>query len=298
MINYISKLRVLPDISDDETTIGSNREGFRMPLARLNRLISRRGAASAEKAVVATESPRVSLGAAAMPPGIRAYVIGDIHGRDDLLEDLLARIAAHRAEHDHVESQVIFLGDYIDRGPMSAEVVDRVLDLSRDGGRVITLKGNHEQAMMAFLQDPMKGKRWLHYGGDATLRSYGVEVDLANLNEHAIDRISRSFRKKLPEAHLQFFGTLVNSYTLGDYHFVHAGVDPASPLDEQREHDMLWIRDSFLNHTGLYEKVIVHGHSINPEPEFLDNRIGIDTGAFYSNVLTCLVLEGDRKEIL
>lgn len=294
----ISKLRPLPVDTDNKSQAGPNRKIFWMPLARLNRLISRRPAPAIGKPADVPERPRISLKEAALPAGHRAYVVGDIHGRADLLAPLLERIAADRARHNDRQSHIIFLGDYVDRGPTSKDVVDMMIDLSRADSSIIMLKGNHEAAMMTFLQDPLKGKRWLHYGGDTTLKSYGVDVDLAALDEKSIDRIIRSFRRKLPDSHLQFFGTLQSSFTLGDYFFVHAGVDPANPVDEQREHDMLWIRNSFLSHEGLYEKVIVHGHSIIPEPEFKENRIGIDTGAFYSNVLSCLVLEGDRKEIL
>jgi|TARA_R100000149_G_C5871003_1_gene134984 serine/threonine protein phosphatase 1 len=294
----VSNMRTFPILTDNGLRQQQNRKIFSMPLARLSRLISRRAADVGEKDGETTARQQISMNGAAMPDGHRAYVIGDIHGRKDLLLPLLDRIDADRARHRDAKNHLIFLGDYIDRGPMSAGVIDKMLELMEAENSIITLKGNHEAAMMTFLQDPVKGKRWLHYGGDATLKSYGVDVDLAKLDEKSIHRITRSFKKSLPDSHLQFIGMLNSSHTLGDYFFVHAGIDPTNPIDGQREHDLLWIRDSFLSHEGLYEKVVVHGHSIIPEPEFRENRIGIDTGAFYSNVLTCLVLEGDRKEIL
>lgn len=275
-----------------------NRKIFSMPFARLNRLMPWRTADADVRSADKPLHEQISVKAATLPPGHRAYVIGDIHGRKDLLLPLLDRIEADKAHHRDVKCHLIFLGDYIDRGPMSGGVIDKILELVEIDSSIITLKGNHEAAMMTFLQDAVNGKRWLHYGGDATLKSYGIDVDLARLDEKSIHRIVRSFKKSLPDSHLKFIGMLKNSHTLGDYFFVHAGINPAQPIDGQREHDLLWIRDAFLSHGGLYEKVIVHGHSIIPEPEFKENRIGIDTGAFYSNILTCLVLEGDRKEIL
>ena len=265
-----------------------------MPLAKLNRFISRR---SAEEAEAAAPEP-VSVAAAGMPAGQRAYVIGDIHGRQDLLSVLLDRIASDREQHKETDSFLVFLGDYVDRGPASSDVIDMLLDLKQQEKNVITLKGNHEAAMMSFLQEPMKGKRWLHYGGDATLRSYGIDLALADLTEEKIREAGKKLKKNLPDSHLQFITSLETSHMAGDYFFVHAGIDPDRSIENQKEHDLLWIRDNFLGHTGLFEKVIVHGHSIIPEPEFKDNRIGIDTGAFYSNILTCLVLEGNSKEIL
>ncbi len=269
-----------------------------MPLTRLNRFISRRSTNLAEAKPDDFAGGPVSLKSATLPEGQRAYVIGDIHGRKDLLLPLLDRIDRDRSHRNDVRTHLIFLGDYVDRGPMSSGVIDQMLDIVNSDMNVIALKGNHEAAMMSFLQDPVKGKRWLHYGGDATLRSYGVDIDLAGLSEETIVKAGRRLKKNLPDSHLKFIGTLKSGHSMGDYFFVHAGIEPGTAIDEQREHDLLWIRDSFLAHEGLYEKVVVHGHSIIPEPEFRENRIGIDTGAFYSNILTCLVLEGDRKEIL
>ncbi|MDF2368159.1 metallophosphoesterase family protein [Sneathiella sp.] len=265
-----------------------------MPLARLNKFISRRPTEESETAPPSS----VSVTAARMPEGQRAYVIGDIHGRKDLLTPLLEQIAMDRARREDAQAHLIFLGDYVDRGPDSSAVIDLLLELKQTEMNVITLKGNHEAAMMSFLQDPMKGKRWLHYGGDATLRSYGIDLVLAELTEEKIREAGKKLKKNLPDSHLQFISSLGASHVMGDYFFVHAGIEPGRPVDDQKEHDLLWIRDDFLEHTGLFDKVIVHGHSIIPEPEFKDNRIGIDTGAFYSNILTCLVLEGESKEIL
>ncbi len=257
---------------------------------RLNRLISKRSPID--------EVEPVSLDTAAMPPDHRAYVIGDIHGRNDLLRLLLDRISADMAKKKKVKTDLVFLGDYVDRGQDSRGVIETILKLDLPGVNIVTLKGNHEESMLCFLSEPVKGKRWLHYGGDSTLRSYDVEITPGTATEVNIKTAAKKFKKLIPDTHRQFLKDLDDRYIAGDYFFVHAGIDPGESLDNQAAHDLLWIRDEFLLHDGLYEKVIVHGHSIIPEPEFKQNRIAIDTGAFYSNTLTCLVLEGKDKEIL
>ena len=233
-----------------------------------------------------------------MPEGERAYVIGDVHGRNDLLRCLLDRITVDAAARETGKTHLIFLGDYVDRGRESAGVIETILNLEMPEMNVVALKGNHETCMLAFLDDPIKGKRWLHYGGDATLRSYGIEVSVCDLTEEKIKDAAGKFEKTLPVSHREFLEKLNDKLVIGDYFFVHAGIDPGRSLEKQKARDLHWIRDEFLSHQGLYEKIIVHGHSIIPEPEFKSNRIGIDTGAFYSGNLTCLVLEGTDKDIL
>ncbi|TNE41541.1 MAG: serine/threonine protein phosphatase [Alphaproteobacteria bacterium] len=261
-----------------------------IPFMRFNRLIPR-------KPQDEPEGP-VSLDTAKMPDGHRAYVIGDIHGRNDLLQDLLQKIADDYKSRSTAKGHLVFLGDYIDRGRHSREVINTLLSLNLADMKIVSLRGNHETAMQAFLDDPVRGKRWLYYGGDATLSSYGIDVALCNLTEEDILEAGHRLKMAMPSAHSNFLNGLVDSHILGDYFFVHAGVDPCESLDKQDPHDLHWIRDEFLDHEGLYEKIIVHGHSISATPEFRNNRIAIDTGAFYSNLLTCLVLEGSEKVIL
>ncbi|PHQ72035.1 MAG: metallophosphoesterase [Sneathiella sp.] len=261
-----------------------------MAFSKLNKLMPMRKAK--------TGGTRISVAAAEMPEGYCAYVIGDIHGRNDLLVPLLANIAADAVKRSALNTHLIFLGDYVDRGPASAAVIDTILDLDLPQMNIVTLNGNHEASMLTFLDDPLKGKRWLHFGGDATVQSYGIDISVGELTSEDIVSVREKLQKALPDRHRAFLEGLVESYTLGDYFFAHAGIDPTVALSAQKERDLLWIRDEFLLHGDAYEKVIVHGHSITPAPEFKTNRIGIDTGAFYSNKLTCLVLDGKNKDIL
>ncbi len=262
-----------------------------MAFSKINRLISR----TKDKE---DDSATVSLAAASMPKDHIAYVVGDIHGRNDLLLPLLERIERDAAIRNSAKTDLIFLGDYVDRGSMSKAVIDTILDLDLPKMNIVTLNGNHETSMLAFMADPLRHRRWLHYGGEATLRSYGVEFSFGEIDSEKIKEVATQLDKAVPTRHKAFLSSLVDSYSAGDYFFAHAGVDPKQPLKDQKLKDLLWIREEFLDCTDMFEKVIIHGHSITTSPEFKENRIGIDTGAFYSNTLTCLVLDGETKEIL
>ncbi|MCR9212711.1 MAG: metallophosphoesterase [Proteobacteria bacterium] len=233
-----------------------------------------------------------------MPNDRCAYVVGDIHGRNDLLLPLLDRIVEDAAHRSKPHTDLIFLGDYVDRGGMSKEVIDTIIDLNLPDINIVTLNGNHEASMLMFMEDPIRNRRWLHYGGEATLRSYGIEFSFGEVEEENIQSAATALSKAVPDRHKKFLNSLVDSYSVGDYFFVHAGVDPSLSLKDQKPRALYWIRDEFLAHEDAYEKIVVHGHSISKTPEFKSNRIGIDTGAFYSNTLTCLVLDGNSKEIL
>jgi serine/threonine protein phosphatase 1 len=232
-----------------------------------------------------------------IPEGLRIYAVADIHGRVDLLETLLSTIAedCRRAPQ---AVRIIFLGDYVDRGPFSCHVLDLLTgpSLPRDGA--VFLKGNHEDALLAFLDDPMSGPPWFALGGMATLSSYDVRVP-CNLPSHErLDRLRDQFQRALPPDHLRFLRSLRLAETVGDYFFVHAGVDPRVPLDDQAVSDMLTIRDRFLDWERPLDKVIVHGHSVSSEPVFKSWHIGIDTAAFATGRLACLALEGTDRWIL
>ncbi len=231
------------------------------------------------------------------PHNHRVYVVGDIHGRADLLLKLLEMIAADAAETAK-EKVLIYLGDFIDRGPQSRDVVETVRKGPLAGFRQFALRGNHEEAMLSFLDDPIDGAGWLQYGGMETLMSYGVTVHAGVPSPDRLQAAANALREALPAEHLGFLSELYDFFVLGDYMFVHAGINPRRPLDRQRPHDLRWIRDPFIGYTGLYDKVIVHGHTITEKSEFRQNRIGIDTGAYFSGVLTCLVLEEDMKRLL
>jgi len=234
----------------------------------------------------------------AAPGGSRLYAVGDIHGRADLLESLIEQITADAASHPDTAKRLIFLGDYVDRGPASSAVIDLVLDNTPPGIEVVRLMGNHEEMMLRFLADIAVGRTWMMNGGDATLRSYGVEPPSLFSGAPALHRAQQHFAERLPARHLSFLQGLAISHTEGDYLFVHAGVRPGVALDRQRTEDLLWIRDEFLASNRDFGKVVVHGHSISLDPEFRANRIGIDTGAYATGRLSCLVLEGNRRAFL
>lgn len=232
-----------------------------------------------------------------LPENIRVYCIGDIHGRDDLLAEILNKITDDASTFTG-RALVIFLGDYIDRGENSREVLEILLNQSIPGFEYVYLRGNHEQTLLDFLQEATVAQSWVMYGGQATLASYGVKVTSILFKRNEFIRIQRELLANLPEAHRQFIANTVLSYSIGSYFFVHAGIKPKVPLALQRVEDMLWIRDEFLSSKKQFKKCIVHGHSISSEVEMLPNRIGIDTGAYSSGILTCLVLQEDQRRLL
>ena len=237
-----------------------------------------------------TDEPEISI------DDIRLYVIGDIHGRSDLLDRIADEIHADFKGNGGRECLTVTLGDYVDRGPDSRGVLDR---LSRNPfpGRYIALRGNHEALLTDFLQRPLVADTWRHLGGLETLHSYGIAVNEL-MRGKGYAEATRALNGALPEEHLAFLSSLKNSITLGEYFFCHAGVRPGVPLDRQNNNDLLWIRNEFLNSDFVYEKMVIHGHSPNEWPEVKPNRINIDTGAFATGRLTCLVIEGGRGRFL
>lgn len=252
-------------------------------------------------------APRTAEGDPRVPRGTRVYAIGDIHGRLDLLDILhravLADYETARAKSPGVRRAIlIHLGDYVDRGPESRGVVERIATLALPGFDIVNLKGNHEDFFIRFMAEKPGHSStfevWSLNGATETLRSYGIEVSAEPHEVEDIDRIRRETIQKVPPAHKRFLKNLVLRKTVGDYLFVHAGIDPESPLSRQKIGDLLWIRDRFLTNPGPFGKVVVHGHTIFSTPEVLDHRIGIDTGAYYSHRLTCLVLAGAERYFL
>ncbi len=227
-----------------------------------------------------------------IPENCRAYIIGDIHGRLDLLQQMHAMIAKEMASlPEEMVKVVVYLGDYVDRGPDSRGVIDLLLEQPLSGCQSIHLKGNHEAEMQDFLSNPVGGHTWTAHGGMATALSYKVKVQ-ARIS--ATDRM-KELRDKLvttiPTAHQAFISDLRIRYEIGDYLLVHAGVRPGVALAKQRPIDLLWIREPFLSNDKPLGKCIVHGHTIREKPEITPFRIGIDTGAYHTGRLTCLVLE-------
>jgi serine/threonine protein phosphatase 1 len=233
-----------------------------------------------------------------LPAGQRVYAIGDIHGRADLLKRLLKLIEDDNRRAAPARVTIVYLGDYIDRGPASREVVDIVMAPHKGADRVVWLRGNHEDALLAFIDDHQRGRLWLEYGGMATLHSYGVRIPPGVAAQERFPLMARQFAALLPSEHRAFYHGLSLSETIGDYFFVHAGVNPRQPIDAQEAYDLTTIRSPFLEWGRKLEKIVVHGHSIAPEPEFRAWRIGIDTGAYATGHLTCLALEGTSQRIL
>ena len=242
-----------------------------------------------------TGAPAVTIDTAAVPTDHRVYVIGDIHGRADLLDELAGAIERDLA-HAPPKLETILLGDYIDRGRDSSRVIDR-LQRGDFPTPMRFLRGNHEAMFLRFLTDPKELDRWRRYGGLETISSYEVSVSDA-MRGTGYDKVRTDLQGRLPSEHLTFIEFTVLHWAIGDFFFCHAGVRQGVPLDAQREEDLLWIREEFLSNSRPYDKVIVHGHTPVPAPEFKQNRIGIDTGAFATGVLTCLVLEGHEKRLL
>lgn len=230
------------------------------------------------------------------PPEHTIYAIGDIHGRLDLLKRLCAKIVSHAQGRP---AEIIFLGDYIDRGPDSAGVVDYLLSNPFPASMWCTyLKGNHEATLLEFLSNPMVGSSWVQYGGGETLLSYGVRTPLGRLDEQVWAQACADLAHRMPESHLAFYKGLHVSAERGLYFFAHAGVDPDVAIERQDEASLLWVRDAFLDDTRTLARVIVHGHTPAPEPYADHRRIGLDTGAYQTGVLTAACLEAGRVGFL
>jgi serine/threonine protein phosphatase 1 len=234
-----------------------------------------------------------------VPDGTLVYAVGDVHGRADLLEKMHAAILKDSLDVPAERKVVVYLGDYVDRGPGSKKVVDILLERPLAGFERVHLMGNHEAFLIEFLNDLEAGPGWFFNGGLATLSSYGVKIGKHDeLSYDVLQRVQEEFRERMPEEHRDFYKNLEFSRTEGDFFFVHAGIRPGVALDNQTDEDMLWIREEFLGSEEDYGKVIVHGHTITWEPEVRPNRIGIDTGAFATGRLTCLALEGTTRRLL
>jgi serine/threonine protein phosphatase 1 len=231
-----------------------------------------------------------------MVPGQRVYAIGDVHGRLDLYDSLIERIRQDNAARGSSQTLVLLLGDLIDRGPSSAGMVRRAME-PLDWAQLRSLKGNHEAALL----DALDGDRkmlslWLRNGGIEAARSWGL--DEAVLFEGRSEEIIAALRAAIPQAERAWLARLPLSIQLGDYFFAHAGVRPGVRLGDQRDTDLLWIREAFLGSNRDLGAMVIHGHSVSEDVEERDNRIGIDTGAYASGVLTALGLEGEERWFL
>lgn len=233
------------------------------------------------------------VGRSAVPSGHFVVAVGDVHGRLDLVEKLWPQIDAASRLSSARRRMLIFIGNYVDRGAQARELIDRLLK-GFTGFETVFLKGNHDDTLLQFLVDPTIGDAWRTFGGLETLRSYGIE--------HAAGKnwsqTRSEFAAALPREHLEFFKNLKLHLTVGDYLFVHAGLKPRVPLDEQSQKDLLWIREEFLDSPVNFGRMVVHGHTPADVPQVRPNRIGIDTGAHVTNNLTAVVLEERTRRFL
>jgi serine/threonine protein phosphatase 1 len=231
------------------------------------------------------------------PRGHRAYVVGDIHGRLDLLEQILAKIDADLKARPVRKTLLVFVGDLIDRGPNSAQVIERLRTYRRAGVRPIFLLGNHEEVLLRILGgDRSLISSWLRFGGIQCLKSYGVDATaLGSLDEAAI---LTAIRAAVPQKHVEFLESFLDTCRFGDYLFVHAGIRPGVELELQSQTDLRWIREPFLLDGSDHGFTVVHGHTISSAVEERANRIGIDTGAYRTGVLTALVIDGPERRFI
>ncbi len=240
-----------------------------------------------------------------VPEGHVVYAIGDIHGRDDLLTELIEKITEDFQNNTQRSvTSIVFLGDYVDRGLGSKAVIDKLLLLKKEfcvpgqGPDVYFLMGNHEEALLRFLDDPDFGEQWQVYGGTETLISYGITPPRLKADSAAWHAASGALGLALGHEHLAFLQGLRCSLEIGDYIFVHAGLRPGVALEEQLESDMLWIREEFLSDSASFTKKVVHGHSPKKQPFEDHRRIGVDTGAYITGVLTAVRLEQNSVSYL
>lgn len=230
-----------------------------------------------------------------VPDGERYYVIGDIHGRLDLFEALTAAIDEDDRVAGSARSTAILLGDLVDRGPDSAGVIDHARAW-RKRRAVRCIAGNHEEMFLESFEDREMLRHFLKHGGKQTIFSYGIKRK--RYNELSLKDLQSELHELVPQKHRTFLGEFEDLIVAGDYVFVHAGVNPKRPIEDQKQSDLRWIRDRFLTHREPFSHVVVHGHTIFEEVEHTDHRIGIDTGAFRTGRLTALVLEGDTRRLI
>ncbi|MBV7259197.1 metallophosphoesterase family protein [Erythrobacter crassostreae] len=240
-------------------------------------------------------APRSRPQLPSVPDGTRYYVIGDIHGCLDQYTALIDAIEEDDAGAKPADTRVVLLGDLVDRGPDSAGVIERTRKWQKKRN-VRVLAGNHEEMFLQSFEKPDILRHFLKHGGRETILSYGISKK--QFNAMTLDEMHALLPQIVPQSERDYIESFEEMIIAGDYVFVHAGIDPSQPLDAQKRSDLFWIRDRFLSHEGPLEKVVVHGHTIFDTVMDCGNRIGVDTGAFRSGVLTALVLEGDERRII
>lgn len=247
------------------------------------------------KSLFRKEKPEIP--APRVPDDVRVYAIGDVHGCNEEFGRLLTRIDADHAGRTPLRQIIVLLGDLVDRGPDSAGVVQRAMELSQSGREVHLIAGNHEELLLdSCIGDDKALRIFARNGGRETALSYGIsddDYDAADFTE-----LQRLLEAHVPPEHRDFLTQMEQMVVIGDYAFVHAGVRPGVPFEEQASADLRWIRDRFLNHTEPFERFVIHGHTITEDVDEKPNRIGIDTGAYLGGPLTAIALEGDQRWFL
>jgi diadenosine tetraphosphatase ApaH/serine/threonine PP2A family protein phosphatase len=232
-----------------------------------------------------------------LPEGLRIYAVGDIHGRFDLLQALAAQIERDCKKAPVARAIEVYLGDYVDRGPDTRDVVEWLIETPPLGDKRICLMGNHEDLLLRALGDGSAMPNWLFNGGGQTIASYlrdGVRrADLETAGD-----FRAAFLDALPAKHRAFFASLPRTAVFGGYLFVHAGIQPGRALEDQDPEDLIWIREAFLDSEEDFGRIVVHGHTPVSAPDVRSNRINIDTGAVFSGRLTCVALEGKTRRFL
>lgn len=240
--------------------------------------------------------PGIRLAEARPPDGMRLYAIGDVHGCRALLAEMHARIEAELARDRPDDWRIVHIGDYGDRGPDTAGVLDFLVARMQADARVLCLRGNHDEGFLNFVAGTGPDRIFTANGGEATAASYGVAADFSSAA--GVAKARAGLAAALPESHRAFLSALPFYATFGDFFLCHAGIRPGVPLDAQDPQDLIWIRDAFLDDPRLHPKVIVHGHTPAAEPEIMPNRVNVDTRAFASGRLSALMVEGSRKSLL
>lgn len=252
---------------------------------------------------IATENAPdwVVRGGPRVPDGRRVYAIGDVHGRFDLLEALVRRVIADLARFPARDAELVLLGDYLSRGAQVPQVLDFLTDAApRLPLPVTALKGNHEDMALRFLDqgDLWAGAAWLRNGAAAVYAAYGAPIETRVHADDELPAVAGRLREAMPARHLETLRNLAIRHRVGDYLFVHGGLKPGVPLDQQTDHDMMWMREPFLSDRGFHEAFVVHGHTPQALPEIRPNRLNIDTRAYASNILTCVVLDGRERRFI
>lgn len=238
----------------------------------------------------------VSYEEAATPEGMRLYAVGDVHGRHDLMSALHARIMEEILHDRPPDWRIVYLGDYVDRGPASSGVIEQLTSMSAQDPRVIALAGNHDIGFLDFLSEPDPYGLFAMNGGYETALSYGVEIDFSDRSRMMPGH--HALVDAVPQRHKAFLATLPFSASFGDFFFCHAGIRPGVALENQSATDLTWIRREFHGFSGLHPKLVVHGHTPVREPDIKSNRINLDTGAWHTGRLTALRMDGRQKTLI